>query len=117
MRDNCIRHFLSTMLEVTRLARRTVFCTDMTQFMLHDRDCIISIIVNLTQCCSRDFEDGLQGADGWQPKSLATAFGRGNQPAEDYRSPTAVARASHNDREIDTNVLTEAVMMFAAADS
>ena len=26
-------------------------------------------------------EDGLQGADGWQPKSLATASGRRNQPA------------------------------------
>ena len=37
--------------------------------------------VYVTQCCSRDIEDGLQGADGWQPKSLATASGRGNQPA------------------------------------
>ena len=43
VRDDCIRHFLLTMLEVTRLARETVFCIDMTQFMLHDRDCIISI--------------------------------------------------------------------------
>ena len=33
------------------------------------------------------------GADGWQPKSPPTASGRGNQPAGDYRSPTAVARA------------------------
>ena len=32
------------------------------------------------------------GTDGWQPKSLATASGRGNQPAEDYWSPTVVAQ-------------------------
>ena len=63
------------------------------KLVLHDSDCIISSTVYLTQCCSRVSEDELQGADGWQPKSLATASGRGNQPAEDYRSPTAVARA------------------------
>ena len=33
-----------------------------------------------------------RGQMGGSPKALATASGRGNQPAGDYRSPTVVAR-------------------------
>ena len=35
-----------------------------------------------TQCCSRDIENGQWGQMGGSPKALATASGRGNQPAE-----------------------------------
>ena len=37
------------------------------------------ITVYVTRCCSRDIEDGLPGADGWQPKSPRTTSGRGNR--------------------------------------
>ena len=52
---------------------------------------------------------------GGSPKASLTASGRGNQPAGETtgvqpRLPGPLSR------EIDTNVLTEAVMMFAAAD-
>ena len=35
----------------------------------------------------------MEGQMGGSPKAFATASGRGNQPAGDYRSPTLVARA------------------------
>ena len=43
-----------------------------------------------------------RGADGWQPRSLTTASGRGNQPAGVTRSPTGVARPPVTSRKMAT---------------
>ena len=67
-------------LHLTQVFSRTVEVT----FPIADDSYRISFRTTVyeTQCCSRDIEDGQWGQMGGSPKALATASGRGNQPAE-----------------------------------
>ena len=51
------------------------------------------ITVYVTQCCSRDNEDGFQGQMGGSPKALAQHLAGETSLLGDYQSPTVVARA------------------------
>ena len=72
----------------------------------------VSLIVYVTQCCSRDIEDGLPGADGRQPLVQQTSLlgTTGVQPW--LPGPSDIMREKPVDVNLDNGFGTKAPFML-----
>ena len=83
-------------------------CESSTLQLSHN--CVNSLnSLSRPQSCSRDIEDGLREADGWQSKTSTSASGRRNQPAgSDPESNRGCLGSRDIKREMATSTATSA---------